>query len=102
MFALLLLTSLTAATPDASSPAADRCRARLAARLGELGTYAPGQVSRHGRRTTISGVVDALEKPPPAPPGMMAPTHILVARYRFRCELRAGVVRSVAVHRAAD
>ena len=81
---------------------AERCQTAIAGRLGEIGTFAPGAYSRHGRTTVIRGVVDSLDKAPPAAPGMMAPTHVLVTRYGFRCELRAGIVKRIALHRQGN
>lgn len=87
------------ATSDATS---DRCRVRLAAKLGTLGTFAPGHNSHRGRTTIVTGVVDRLDQPAPAAPGMMAPTHVLVTRYAFRCEVRSGIVRRLALYPKSD
>lgn len=102
MLHVLLLANLAALAPSASMTDAERCQTRIAGRLGELGTFAPARKLRLGRTTVIRGVVDSLEKAPPPPPGMMAPTHVLVTRYSFRCELRAGLVKRVSLHRQGN
>lgn len=105
---LLMLASALLAVPAPSPDMAtidatsDRCRVRLAAKLGTLGTFAPGHNSHRGRTTIVSGVVDRLDQPPAAAPGMMAPTHVLVTRYSFRCEVRSRVVRRLSVHPKSD
>ena len=103
MFSLLLIANLaTLGTYDSVDESTERCRTQIARRLGEFGTFAPSPTMRRGRTTIVRGVVDSLEKTPPAAPGMMAPTHVLVTRYSFRCELRSGVVRHVTLHRRAN
>ncbi len=96
LLGLLIFAAVSSSAPTTN---VDRCRTRIASRLGELDTSAPGPRLRRGRAAVISGVVDALAKPPPAPPRMMAPTQILVTHYAFRCKLRSGVVKRVTVHR---
>lgn len=93
-----------AATTVVSAPATDaeQCQASLARRIGEIGTFSPGLPAMTGLTTVIEGVVDRLVKPESAKPGMMAPTHVLVTRYSFRCALRSGVVRHVSLHKYRD
>ena len=103
MFSLLLLANLTALATDAGvNDDTERCRTRIAGRLGELGTFSPTPSARRGRTTVISGVADSLKKAPPAASGMMAPTHVLVTRYSFRCVLRSGIVKHIMLHRRGN
>ena len=102
MYSLLLLANLAAfATGESVDENNKRCRTQIASRLGELGSFTPAPTFRRGRTTIIRGIVDSLAKAPPAAPGMMAPTHVLVTRYSFRCELHSGVVRHLTIHRQA-
>lgn len=99
MLSLLLVANLAILTEPVNDILSERCQTRIAGRLGELGTFAPEPRRRKGRLIIIDGVVDALEKPPVPSPGMMAATHILVTRYGFSCELRAGKVRRLKLRR---
>ncbi len=96
MLGLLLFAGVAAGSPSTD---VDACRMSLANRIGQLGTFAPSPKLRRNRLTVINGVVDAFEKPLDAPSGMMTPTHILVTRYTFRCEIGSGVVRHLTLHR---
>ena len=103
MFSLLLLANLAAfGTDDSVDDGIERCRTQITSHLGKLGTFAPASTKRRGRMTIIRGVVDSFEQAPTAAPGMMAPTHVLVTSYSFRCELHSGVVRHVTLHRRAN
>ena len=103
MLSLLLFANLTALATDAgANDDTERCRTRIASRLGELGTFSPVSSASRGGRTVVSGVADSLKKAPPAASGMMAPTHVLVTRYSFRCELRSGVVKRLTLRRRGN
>lgn len=78
----------------------EACHTKLGARLGDLGTFAPTAVVPRDKMTTVLGTVDKLEKPPTARPGEMAPLHMIVTRYQFRCRLSDGIVKHIWVHRA--
>jgi len=101
---VLALSAIIASTPAIpvsakDQPAVDRCRARLAARLGDLGSFEVATIDRHGRTMIVRGAVNQLERPATAPPGVMTPTHVLATGYAFRCELRSGRLRRMTLAR---
>jgi len=87
---------LLAAASLAAAPA-DQCRARLANRFGEIGSFEPQDTHRSGRTTIMTGTINVLSRPPAAAPGDMAPMHVEATSYRFRCTLRGGKVRRTSV-----
>ena len=109
MTAILLWTILAAtplgtdvSLPERSTPldraAFEQCRPRIEARAGgEISAITVTGVRRAGRSTTVRGTLTVLRRPPEGGPGMMTPTHILAAPYRFRCVLRRGSVRATAL-----
>lgn len=77
----------------------EQCRSTISKRLGEIGAFTPN-VERMGvRGATVTGLVDSLTKPSPAGPGAMTPMHLIVTRYSFRCQLRAGKAPHVTLRR---
>jgi len=87
---------------SASSSDIDRCRSAIIEQLHDIGTFAPGPATSLGKTTFIRGAVDELARAPAPLLGMMAPTHVLVTRYTFRCVLRSGSVPRISLKRKRD
>lgn len=97
-----MLGLLFSVVVSASSADIDRCRSGIVERLHDIGTFAPGPATSRGKTTLIRGAVDELARAPAPLPGMMAPTHVLVTHYSFRCVLRPGSAPRISLRRGRD
>lgn len=97
-----MLSLLISVVVSASNSDIARCRSGVVEQLHDIGTFAIGPVTSRGRTTFIRGAVDELARAPAPLPGMMAPTHVLVIHYTFRCVLQPGSAPRVSLKRKRD
>jgi len=100
----MLFLSLSAAahavpTPSASPSAAGTlCRAKLERRIpGEIGDMTTDSERRSGRTRVLRGTITALIGMGEPGPGQASAHHLIRAKYRYSCSVRASRVRKASL-----